>query len=100
MYYDKSKVATPPATTDELLPAVKDGKIKAGFDAHSSYHSFGWWAAFGGKLMDDSGKCVADTTGVPDAYKYLQDLQTAGAKWSTTEVRRSRQRLQGGQDRR
>ena len=81
MYYDKSKIATPPATTDELLAAVKDGKIKAGFDAHSSYHSFGWWAAFGGELMDDSGKCVADTTGVADAYKYFQDLQTAGAKW-------------------
>jgi hypothetical protein len=31
--------------------------------------------------MDDTGKCVADTTGVPDAYKYFQDLQTAGAKW-------------------
>lgn len=81
MYYDKSKIATPPATTDELLQAVKDGTIKAGFDAHSSYHSFGWWAAFGGQLMDDSGKCVADTTGVADAYKYFQELQTAGAKW-------------------
>ena len=31
--------------------------------------------------MDDSGKCVADTTGTADAYKYFQDLQTAGAKW-------------------
>jgi arabinogalactan oligomer/maltooligosaccharide transport system substrate-binding protein len=81
MYYDKSKIATPPATTDELLQGIKDGKIKAGFDAHSSYHSFGWWSAFGGELMDDSGKCVADTTGVADAYKYFQDLQTAGAKW-------------------
>ncbi|HEX2755247.1 MAG TPA: extracellular solute-binding protein [Candidatus Limnocylindrales bacterium] len=81
MYYDKSKIATPPATTDALLAGVKDGSIKAGFDAHSSYHSFGWWAGFGGKLMDDSGKCVADTTGVADAYKYFQDLQTAGAKW-------------------
>ena len=81
MYYDKSKVATAPKTTDELLAAVKAGTIKAGFDAHSSYHSFGWWAAFGGKLMDDAGKCVADTTGVGDAYKYFQDLQTAGAKW-------------------
>jgi arabinogalactan oligomer/maltooligosaccharide transport system substrate-binding protein len=81
MYYDKSKIATPPATTDALLAGVKDGSIKAGFDAHSSYHSFGWWAAFGGKLMDDSGKCVADTTGVADAYKYFQELQTAGAKW-------------------
>jgi arabinogalactan oligomer/maltooligosaccharide transport system substrate-binding protein len=81
MYYDKSKIATPPATTDELLKAVKDGKVHPGFDAHSSYHSFGWWAGFGGKLMDDTGKCVADTTGVADAYKYFQDLQTAGAKW-------------------
>ena len=81
MYYDKSKIATPPATTDELLQAVKDGKIKAGFDAHSSYHSFGWWAAFGGELMDDAGKCIADTTGVPDAYQYFQELQDAGATW-------------------
>ena len=79
-YYDKSKIATPPATTDELLTGVKDGKIKAGF-LRGSYHAFGFWAAFGGKLMDDSGKCVADTTGVGDAYKYFQDLQTAGAKW-------------------
>jgi arabinogalactan oligomer/maltooligosaccharide transport system substrate-binding protein len=81
MYYDKSKVATPPATTDDLLNAIKSGSIKAGFDAHSSYHSFGWWAAFGGKLMDDKGKCIADTTGVADAYKFFQAVQTAGAKW-------------------
>ena len=29
--------------------------------------------------MDDTGKCIADTTGVADAYKYLVELQTAGA---------------------
>jgi arabinogalactan oligomer/maltooligosaccharide transport system substrate-binding protein len=81
MYYDKSKVATPPATTADLLTAIKGGTIKAGFDAHSSYHSFGWWAAFGGQLMDDKGKCIADTTGVADAYKFFQEIQTAGAKW-------------------
>jgi arabinogalactan oligomer/maltooligosaccharide transport system substrate-binding protein len=81
MYYDKSKVATPPATTVDLLTAIKGGTIKAGFDAHSSYHSFGWWAAFGGQLMDDKGKCIADTTGVADAYKFFQEIQTAGAKW-------------------
>jgi len=81
MYYDKSKVVTPPATTADLLTAIKGGTIKAGFDAHSSYHSFGWWAAFGGQLMDDKGKCIADTTGVADAYKFFQEIQTAGAKW-------------------
>ncbi|CAN5586676.1 hypothetical protein BH20CHL7_BH20CHL7_02300 [soil metagenome] len=30
--------------------------------------------------MDDSGKCVADTTGVADAYAYMAELQDAGAK--------------------
>jgi arabinogalactan oligomer/maltooligosaccharide transport system substrate-binding protein len=31
--------------------------------------------------MDENGKCIASTTGVPDAYKYLVELQTAGAKF-------------------
>jgi len=79
-YYDKSKLATPPATTDELLAGITDGSIKAGF-LRGSYHSFGFWAAFGGKLMDDAGKCIADTTGVGDAYKFFQATQAAGAKW-------------------
>ena len=83
LFYDSAKIATPPATTDELLAGVKDGTIKAGFFGGKDgvYHNFGWWAAFGGALMDDSGKCIAATTGVPDAYKYLVELQTAGAKF-------------------
>ena len=98
MYYDKSKVATPPTTTDELLQAVKDGKIKAGFDAHSSYHSFGWWAAFGGKLMDDDGQVrrrhdrrggrLQVLPGPPDRRRHV-----------VRQVRRPRQRLQVRQDR-
>jgi len=80
MYYDTAKIATPPATTDELLAGVTDGSIVAGFfGPGQAYHNFGWWAAFGGELMDDSGKCIADTTGVSDAYKYMADLQAAGA---------------------
>ena len=83
LLYDSAKVATPPATTDALLAGVKDGSIKAGFFGGKDgvYHNFGWWAAFGGSLMDDTGKCIAATTGVPDAYKYLVELQTAGAKF-------------------
>ena len=81
-YYDTAKIATPPATTDALLAGVKDGTIKAGFyGGTAAYHNFGWWAAFGGKLMDDTGKCIADTTGVVDAYAYLAELQAAGAKF-------------------
>ena len=79
--YDSAKIATPPATTDELLAGVQDGSINAGFFAiGQAYHNFGWWAAFGGQLMDDTGKCIADTTGVADAYQYMVDLQNAGAK--------------------
>jgi arabinogalactan oligomer/maltooligosaccharide transport system substrate-binding protein len=82
MFYDTAKIATPPATTDELLAAVQGGTVKAGFlGGTNAYHNFGWWAGFGGQLMDDTGKCIADTTGVGDAYQYLADLQAAGAKF-------------------
>lgn len=81
LFYDSATLATPPATTDELLAGVTDGSIKAGFfgGANGMYHNFGWWAAFGGSLMDDTGKCVADQAGVADAFAYLQELQEAGA---------------------
>jgi arabinogalactan oligomer/maltooligosaccharide transport system substrate-binding protein len=80
MYYDKSKVATPPATTDEMLAAQKAGDIQAGF-SQGAYHNFGFWGAFGGKLMDDGGKCVADSTGVGDAHKFFAEMKAAGAKY-------------------
>ena len=44
---------------------------------------FGFTGAFGGTLMDDSGKCVADQAGFADAFKYFQDLKAAGAKYYT-----------------
>ncbi len=77
MYYNKTTVSTPPATTDDLMAAAKSGK-KVGIP-NSAYHTFGWWRAFGGQLMDDKGKCSADTTGVADAYTYLLALKAAGA---------------------
>jgi hypothetical protein len=43
------------------------------------YHNFGWWAAFGGQLMDEEGTCTADETGVDQAYQFLVELQNAGA---------------------
>ncbi len=81
MWYDKSKVATPPATTDDLMTAVKGG-LTLGLN-QNAYHMFGFTGAFGGTLMDDSGKCVADQAGFADAFKYFQDLKKAGAKYYT-----------------
>src|SRR3954469_4855679 len=83
MWYDKSKVATAPTTTDALLAGVKDGSIKLGIHQDSIYFNYGWAGAFGGNLMDDAGKCVADQGGWADGFKYLADLKAAGAKFYT-----------------
>lgn len=77
MYYNKTTVTSPPATTDDLLAAVKAGK-KVGIP-NSQYHTFGWWRAFGGQLFDSSNKCIADQGGVVDAFQYLLSLKAAGA---------------------
>jgi arabinogalactan oligomer / maltooligosaccharide transport system substrate-binding protein len=82
LWYDKSAVATAPATTDDLLAAVKDGSVKLGLN-QNAYHMFGFTGSFGGKLMDDAGKCIADQGGFADAFKYFQDLKAAGAKYYT-----------------
>ena len=83
LYYNKSQVAEPPATTDDLLAGIEDGSIKAGFD-QGVYHNFGWWAAFGGELMDETGVCTAASTGVGDAHAYLSELKSAGATFYPT----------------
>jgi arabinogalactan oligomer/maltooligosaccharide transport system substrate-binding protein len=82
LWYDKSSLATPPATTDALLAGVKDGSIKIGLN-QNAYHMFGFTGSFGGKLMDDTGKCIADQGGFSDAFKYFQELKAAGAKYYT-----------------
>jgi len=82
LWYDKSAIATPPDSTDALLAGVKDGSIKLGLN-QNAYHMFGFTGAFGGKLMDDAGKCTADQGGFADAFKYFQDLKAGGAKYYT-----------------
>ncbi|MEP7361293.1 MAG: extracellular solute-binding protein, partial [Chloroflexota bacterium] len=80
VYYDTTKIASFPTTTDDLLAKVTDGSIKLGL-FQGIYHMFGFWGAFSGQLMDDSGKCIADTTGVTDAFNYYKALKDAGAIW-------------------
>jgi arabinogalactan oligomer/maltooligosaccharide transport system substrate-binding protein len=82
LWYDKSAIAAPPATSDELLAGVKDGSIKLGIN-QGVYHQFGWTGAFGGTLMDDAGKCIADQAGFSDAFAYLKSLKDAGATFNT-----------------
>jgi arabinogalactan oligomer/maltooligosaccharide transport system substrate-binding protein len=82
LWYDKSAIATPPATHEELLAGVEDGSIKLGIN-QGVYHQFGWTGAFGGELMDDSGACTADDGGFADALAYLKELKDAGAVFNT-----------------
>ncbi len=82
MFYRPSKVATPPATTDELLAAVKSG-VQFGIN-QSAYHNWGFWYAFGGQIMDDGGQVHRrPARGVSDAMKFLADMKAAGAKFYT-----------------
>ncbi|HEX2698068.1 MAG TPA: extracellular solute-binding protein [Anaerolineales bacterium] len=86
LYYNKSTIATPPATTDDLLNLVKSGK-KLGLVAGGGgpYFLWGFWSGFGGKIMDDTGKCVADQGGIADAYTYFKALKDAGATFYNAE---------------
>jgi arabinogalactan oligomer/maltooligosaccharide transport system substrate-binding protein len=79
IYYRADRSPTFPGTTDQLIQAIQGG-LKLGL-YESIYQVFGFWGAFGGKLMDDDGKCVADSTGVAQAFDYYAALKTAGAKW-------------------
>jgi arabinogalactan oligomer/maltooligosaccharide transport system substrate-binding protein len=81
MFYNKDKIKTPPATTTDLMTAVKGG-TKFGVN-QNGYHNWGFYSAFGGKIFDDSGKCVADQGGIADALQYLKDLKAAGAQFFT-----------------
>ena len=83
LFYNKSTVATPPATTDDLLNLVKQGK-KFGLNI-GGYFAFGFFSGFGGTLTDETGKCVADQGGYTEAMQFFKDLQTAGATFDSDE---------------
>ncbi len=83
LYYNKSTISTPPATTDDLMNLVKSGK-KIGLIT-GGYFLWGFWGGFGGTLMDSTGKCTADQGGFADALQYLSDLQKAGATFDSDE---------------
>ena len=86
LYYNKSTIDTPPATTDDLLSLVQSGK-KLGLvgDGGAPYFLWGFWSGFGGSIMDDTGKCVADQGGIVDAYQYFKDLADAGVTFYNAE---------------
>jgi arabinogalactan oligomer/maltooligosaccharide transport system substrate-binding protein len=71
-WYDKSKLPTPPATTDELKKLMEDGTPIS--ISYGCYHHWGFFGAFGGNIFDKDWKVVADSQGMIDAVTYLNDL--------------------------
>jgi arabinogalactan oligomer/maltooligosaccharide transport system substrate-binding protein len=69
-----------PKTTDELLTAVKGG-MKIAIN-QNAYHNVPFFVGFGGKIVDDSGKCALDPA-FGEAMAYLKQLKDAGAQFFT-----------------
>jgi arabinogalactan oligomer/maltooligosaccharide transport system substrate-binding protein len=78
LFYRTDMLATAPATTaDWTTNAAKLG-IVYGANGGGAYYEWGWYSTFGGKILDDSGKCAATAGGVADALKFLSDFKKAG----------------------
>ena len=89
MYYDSEKVKTPPTTTDELH-AVRQGRRQGRHHRRGEYFGYGWYAAFGGKIFDETGKCAATaTTGVADALQVRHRPQDRRRPRATPTTARS-----------
>ena len=80
LYFNRDLVDDPPRTTDDLLALVVNGSKMT---MHlSAFHLFGWPGAFGGKLLDESGLCVADQGGWLEAANFLLAMKDAGVVFS------------------
>ncbi len=85
-WYDKSKLPTPPATTDDLMKLMNGGTAIG--ISYSCYHVWGFYSAFGGQVFDDKFNFVTDQgTGMVDAMTYLNELYQIGKKnsWPLTD---------------
>lgn len=82
LYADRARVAQPPATTQALLDAARAGLPIV--LVRSMYHNYGLIGAFGGRVLDERGRCVADQGGVAELLAYLRELRSAGVEFATS----------------
>ncbi len=81
LFYRTDMLPTAPKTTADWLTATKTTKLGLVYGANGggAYYQWGFYGAFGGKILDDSGKCAATAnTGVADSLKFLTDFKAAG----------------------
>ena len=78
LFSNNTILTTAPVTTDDWKAAASKLGWVYGANGGGNYYLWGLFSAFGGKILDDTGKCAATAGGVADALKWLQDMKTAG----------------------
>lgn len=79
VFSNVAMIADAPGSTEALLEEAKSGtKIVL---IRSVFHNYGFFGAFGGRLLDDTGRCIADQGGFAEALAYLRELKNAGAQF-------------------
>ena len=71
-WYDKTKLTTPPATTDDLKKLMASGTPIS--ISYGCYQQWGFYGSFGGQVFDSSWKFTSDSQGMIDAITYLNSL--------------------------
>lgn len=82
LYRNRERVPDAPASTQALLDAAKSGTRVVLI--RSIFHNYGFVGAFGGRLLDDNGRCIADQGGFDAALDYLDQLKAAGVVFATS----------------
>ena len=78
LFYNKSVLTTAPVTTDDWKTNASKLGWVYGANGGGAYYLWGLFSSFGGKIMDDAGKCAATAGGVADALQWLKDMKAAG----------------------
>ena len=81
VYYDADKVRDAADDDRRALAAVTAAPQGLALQGTNGlYTTSGWWAAFGGEFMDDTGKCAADQRRRGRRHQFLARPQgSAGA---------------------
>lgn len=78
LYYDRTRVPQPPATTDALLAAQQAGQTFG--SVVNAYFLHGFIPAFNGKVIDETGTVACpQQDGIVAAFEHLVDLKNSGA---------------------
>lgn len=84
LYYNRDRISTPPATTTALRDLMRE-QVRPAIP-RTPYFTYGFYAGFGGKLLDAAGRCTATQGGFGETMRYFQVIQKLGALFSAPDT--------------